>query len=146
MIQNKVTAAVGVLIAALEQEIQVISDPACGAESLAQNPKFVRYAMDCALLRERLGRLLADWEGREWVDDRPAAQNETPVPAPPTPREIPKLALSRTEAAKALGVSAITVDRLVARGLLRPSLATRRPLFAPAELERFMRETSKITL
>jgi len=58
-----------------------------------------------------------------------------------------KLALSRTEAAEALGVSPITIDRLVKRGLLCPSLATRRPLFPHWELERFLRDTSKtITL
>ena len=53
-----------------------------------------------------------------------------------------RLALSRVEAGKALGVSVITIDRLVKRGLLRPSRATRRPLFPIWELERFLRETS----
>jgi DNA-binding transcriptional MerR regulator len=51
--------------------------------------------------------------------------------------------LSREEAAQALGISEPTLDRLAARGLLRPSRATRRPLYAVAELERFLRETSK---
>lgn len=142
MIQNRVTQSVSVLIIDLEDEIRALSEP---TQSLSQNPKFVRYAMDCALLRERLGRLLADWEGRQFVDDRVEEKIEAPVPTVvPAPREIPKLALSRTEAAKALGVSAITVDRLVTRGLLRPSLATRRPMFSPSELERFMRETSRV--
>lgn len=63
---------------------------------------------------------------------------DNPPPAPP-----PKLALSREEAAQALGISEPTLDRLAARGLLRPSRATRRPLYAVAELERFLRETSK---
>ena len=54
----------------------------------------------------------------------------------------PKLAYSRTETAETLGVSAITVDRLVARGLLKPSRATRRPLFPVWEIERFLRETT----
>lgn len=53
----------------------------------------------------------------------------------------PKLALSRIEAAEALGMSAVSVDRLVKRGLLRPSRATRRPMFPTWELERFLRET-----
>lgn len=53
-----------------------------------------------------------------------------------------KLALSRTEAAQALGVSPITVDRLALRGLLRPSRATRRPLYAVEELRRFLAETT----
>ena len=54
----------------------------------------------------------------------------------------PKLALTRVEAAKALGVSAVTVDRLALRGLLRPSRATRRPLYSVKEIERFLKETS----
>lgn len=53
-----------------------------------------------------------------------------------------KLALSRHETADALGVSAVTVDRLTSRGLLRPSRATRRPLYPLWEIERFLRETS----
>lgn len=38
-------------------------------------------------------------------------------------------------------MSAVSVDRLVKRGLLRPSRATRRPMFPTWELERFLRET-----
>lgn len=53
------------------------------------------------------------------------------------------LALSREEAARALGVSAFTVDRLAKRGLLHPSRATRRPLYPVWEIERFLRDTSK---
>jgi hypothetical protein len=53
-----------------------------------------------------------------------------------------KLALSRTEAAQVLGISPISLDRLVKRGLLRPSRATRRPLFPIWELERFLRDTA----
>jgi predicted site-specific integrase-resolvase len=62
-------------------------------------------------------------------------------------QHAPKLALTREEAGEALGVSAITVDRLAKRGLLRPSRATRRPLYPVFEIERFLRETSReITL
>jgi hypothetical protein len=56
--------------------------------------------------------------------------------------EAPKLALTRVEATDALDVSPATLDRLVKRGLLHPSRALRRPLFAIAEIERFLRETS----
>ena len=56
--------------------------------------------------------------------------------------EAPKLALTRVEAADALDVSPATLDRLVKRGLLRPSRALRRPLFSIAEIERFLRETA----
>ena len=53
-----------------------------------------------------------------------------------------RLALTRHEAAKALGVTPISIDRLVARGLLRPCRALRRPLFPRAEIERFLKETT----
>lgn len=53
------------------------------------------------------------------------------------------LALSREEAARALGVSAFTVDRLAKRGLLHPSRATRRPLYPVWDIERFLRESSQ---
>jgi hypothetical protein len=52
-----------------------------------------------------------------------------------------RLALTRHETAKALGVTPITIDRLVARGLLRPCRALRRPLFPIPEIERFLKET-----
>ena len=55
---------------------------------------------------------------------------------------LPKLALTRREAAAMLSVSEPTLDRLTERGLLRPSRATRRPLYSIAELERFLRETT----
>jgi len=54
----------------------------------------------------------------------------------------PKLALTRDEAAKAIGQSAVTIDRLTKRGLLRPSRATRRPVYPVWEIERFLRETT----
>ena len=49
--------------------------------------------------------------------------------------------LSREEAAHAIGVSARTVDRLTKRGLLRPSRATRRPVYPVWEIERCLRDT-----
>jgi hypothetical protein len=55
---------------------------------------------------------------------------------------VPKLALSRKETASALGLSAVTIDRLTERGLLKPSRATRRPLFPVSEIERFLKETT----
>ena len=54
---------------------------------------------------------------------------------------VPKLALTRKEAASALGISAVTIDRLTGRGLLKPSRATRRPLYSVSEIERFLKET-----
>ena len=55
---------------------------------------------------------------------------------------LPKLAVTRLEAAKIISVSPASLDRLVERGLLRPSRALRRPLFLLSELERFLRETT----
>lgn len=52
-----------------------------------------------------------------------------------------RLALTRQETATALGVTPMTIDRLVARGLLRPCRAIRRPLFSISEIERFLKET-----
>ena len=55
-----------------------------------------------------------------------------------------RLAYSRKEAAEILGVSPVTIDPIAKRGLLRPSRATRRPLYPKWELERFLKETSEV--
>lgn len=62
----------------------------------------------------------------------------------PSETKPTRLAYTRAETAQALGVSAPTVDRLTKRGLLRPSRATRRPLYSKAEIERFLTETSDV--
>ena len=59
---------------------------------------------------------------------------------------VPRYAYTRIEAAKALGLSPATVDRLTKRGLLRPSRATRRPMYSVAEIERFLCETTPLDL
>ena len=53
-----------------------------------------------------------------------------------------RLAYTRDEAAAQLGIHPITIDRLAERGLLRPSRATRRPLYSHDELQRFLRDTA----
>jgi len=53
-----------------------------------------------------------------------------------------RYAFTREGAAEALAVSPSTIDRLTKRGLLRPSRATRRPLYSAEELQRFLRETT----
>jgi len=60
-----------------------------------------------------------------------------------TTPQPPKLGLNRIEAAKALGVSPATLDRLTQRGLLRPCRVTYRPIYWVGELERFLKENSK---
>ena len=59
-----------------------------------------------------------------------------------TASQTPKLGLNRIEAAKALGMSPATLDRLTARGLLRPCRVTYRPIYWVGELERFLKENS----
>ena len=79
--------------------------------------------------------------------NRPRARSITtaaPVTLSPLTRttSITPLALTRQQAARALGISLPTVDRLVSRGLLRPSRACRIPLFPVSELERFLADTT----
>ena len=55
-----------------------------------------------------------------------------------------RIALGRTETAHACGwQNGITVDRLRKRGLLRPSVATRKPAYLLTEIARFLAETSE---
>ena len=80
------------------------------------------------------------------------ALNEPQTPRPAQPEMLPpqrlfpddRLQISRSEAARMLGFkNPITVDRLRARGLLHPNLATGRPMYPIKELERFVRECSQ---
>ena len=54
----------------------------------------------------------------------------------------PKIGYNRYEAAVQLGVHPITISRLTERGALRPSRATRRPIYSHEELQRFLRDTA----
>jgi predicted urease superfamily metal-dependent hydrolase len=54
----------------------------------------------------------------------------------------PRYAFTRIEAARVLGVSPATIDRLTKRGLLHPIRAIYRPLYSSEELQRFCRETT----
>jgi excisionase family DNA binding protein len=51
---------------------------------------------------------------------------------------LPRLAYSMEETAGMLGVSYITVHRLIKRGLLKSSKALRHKLIALSEIERFL--------
>ena len=57
--------------------------------------------------------------------------------------KLPRLAFSVKETAEILGLGHITIYRLLERGLLRSSLALRRKLISKAEIERFLKETSR---
>jgi hypothetical protein len=55
-----------------------------------------------------------------------------------------RISLTRTETARACGWKhPITVDRLRQRGLLKPSIATRKPTYPLSEIARFLAETSE---
>ena len=54
------------------------------------------------------------------------------------PPAVPRLAYSMREAAEALGVSYISMHRLIKRGLIMSSSALRTKLIPAAELQRFL--------
>jgi hypothetical protein len=56
--------------------------------------------------------------------------------------KLPRLAFSMRETAEILGVSYITVYRLILRGLLKSSDACRTKIIPMSEIERFLRETT----
>jgi hypothetical protein len=57
------------------------------------------------------------------------------------PRTLPRLAYTMREAAAMLGISYISVHRLLKRGLLRSSTALRHKVIPATELERFLKST-----
>lgn len=61
--------------------------------------------------------------------------------APSPKSDLPRLAFSVREAAKILGISPISVYRLLARGLLRSSSALRHKVIPASEIERFLKAT-----
>jgi hypothetical protein len=56
-------------------------------------------------------------------------------------REDERLAFTMQETAKILGISYISVHRLLKRGLLKRSLALRRIVIPKREIERFLQDT-----
>lgn len=70
---------------------------------------------------------------------KPAHASDT---TPPTNAEpLPQLAYTMRETAAILGVSYITVHRLLKRGKLRASDAIRNKVIPRAEIDRFLRES-----
>jgi len=57
--------------------------------------------------------------------------------------DFPRLAFTMRETAEILGISYISVQRLVARGLLHSSTALRHKMISRTEIERFLAVTSK---
>jgi hypothetical protein len=69
--------------------------------------------------------------------------NHNPNVANAVGPRLPRLAYSMRETAVILGVSYITVHRLVQRGLLKSSTALRHKLIPLFEIERFLKATTK---
>jgi hypothetical protein len=67
----------------------------------------------------------------------PSVPHANPLP----PAEKERLAYDSTETARVLGVNRTTLWRLCKRGLIRPSIACRRPMFLVEEIKRFLRDT-----
>lgn len=61
----------------------------------------------------------------------------------PVSNNVPRLAYTKAELTKALGLSSITIYRLEQRGLLRPVQGIRRKLFAIAEVDSFLARREK---
>jgi excisionase family DNA binding protein len=61
-----------------------------------------------------------------------------------TTNALPRLAFTMKETAEILGVSYITVHRLLKRGKLRASDAIRNKVIPKTEIERFLRESIAI--
>jgi hypothetical protein len=79
--------------------------------------------------------------GRVMVERRAAE----PAPEPVLKQSEQRLAYNSEETARLLGIHRATLWRLCKRGLLRPSVAMRIPLFPVSEIERFLRETTSET-
>ena len=92
---------------------------------------------------DQLGQLL----GRLPTATPPALASSLPAVRLPKELEdegkLPRLAFTMKETAEILGVSYITVHRLIQRGLLKSSLALRHKIISKAEIERFLKETSE---
>ena len=71
----------------------------------------------------------------------PAAVGANSRAIPEDAGKLPRLAYTMKETAEILGTSYITVHRLLQRGLLRSSLATRTKLIPKKEIERFLATT-----
>jgi excisionase family DNA binding protein len=54
---------------------------------------------------------------------------------------VPKLAYTMQETADALGVSYLTVHRLLKRGMIRSSSALRHKVIPVTEIQRFLKDT-----
>lgn len=97
----------------------------------------IQFSGQISVSRQSLKMLLPDL--------RP--ENPTVFPSSPTKLNFPdnsknkRLAYTMRETAEILGVSYITIHRLIKRGLLKNLKAFRHKIIPAAEIERFLKET-----
>ena len=89
--------------------------------------------------REAMTELLRSAQAEAAIVEAPPALTEKPGGG----KGVPRLAFTMRETAEILGVSYVTVHRLLQRGLLRSSLASRHKIISKVEIERFLKETSR---
>lgn len=77
-------------------------------------------------------------KGRTWASESKATAAQNPTA---TGDGLPRLAFSMRETGKILGVSYITVFRLLKRGKLRACGDLRTKLIPRAEIDRYLRES-----
>lgn len=78
--------------------------------------------------------------GRAEASESKATATQNPTA---TAASIPRLAYTMRETAEILGVSYITVHRLLKRGKLRASDAIRNKVIPKIEIEKFLRESTQ---
>ena len=84
---------------------------------------------------------------RELLSNGQIGEAKTQASASNLPAEakgLPRLAYTMRETAEILGTSYITVYRLLQRGSLRSSLATRTKMIPKTEIERFLATTTEV--
>ena len=69
----------------------------------------------------------------------PAGEPTLPPQYSDSANQLPRLAFTMSETADMLGLSYISIHRLVKRGLLQSSAALRHKLISKTEIERFLK-------
>lgn len=82
---------------------------------------------------------LTEMNEKKQVATAAEAESDTNTNQP----HLPRLAYSLAETATILGISYVSVRRLVYRGLLKTSTALRHRLVPHCEIEKFLRATSR---
>ena len=105
-------------------------------ENKNQDQITVNFNVQISISREDLQRLLIESGGKNLLTSQYPAPNVIPENI-----KNQRLAYTMQETAKILGVSYITVHRLIKRKHLKCTASLRRKIIPAFEIERFLRET-----